>query len=149
MRARLPICRRGVTPSGGEFCCNAASAWQLFPDLYRKRLAEIREDEVEVVMHIPVFIYDGVPLPGQPMELVFFEHRYITMVDRCLQGSRKFGYMAPDDATTGVLMDMVDVQRETGGKFFVRAVAKRCVAGRQVTWPSRPAQHAANIGDVE
>ncbi len=76
-------------------------------------------------MHVPVFLYDGVPLPGQPMELVFFEFRYITMVDRCLQGSRKFGYVSPADLTTGVLMDIVEVQRENGGKFWVRAMAKR------------------------
>ncbi len=49
---------------------------KLYPEAYRARVEEHRQEEREVpVMHIPLFVYEGVPWPGQPCELTFFEHR--------------------------------------------------------------------------
>ena len=66
---------------------------KLYPNDYAARLQEEKEDVAEeATVHVPLFLYPSPPFPGEPVELAFFEQRYLHLATQALQGSRKFGY---------------------------------------------------------
>ena len=64
-----------------------------FPLRYEQRLRETEEEKSGWSSILPVFYYNDVVFPGHPLKLHFFEHRYKTMMRRCVEGDRKFAYI--------------------------------------------------------
>lgn len=99
---------------------------QLYPAEHTVRLAEYEEDETDLTtMAVPLFVYEGIPFPGEPVMLRLFEHRYIVMMDKCMEGIKKFGYQSAINDRIGVLIDVRDVGRTDNGHLLMRGVAKR------------------------
>lgn len=97
----------------------------MYPKEFETRLAEFEEDEADfTTLHLPLFVCDGVPFPGEPVILNLFEHRYIIMMDKCMEGVRKFGYQDKPNDRIGVIIDVLDVGRSQGGTLMMRGVAK-------------------------
>jgi hypothetical protein len=79
LHAHCPLCRTPtfVTPSDQPVNFTLAAVIpKLFPAQHRARVEEARAEEREVtVLHVPVFLGDELPLPGQPGSYLFFEGR--------------------------------------------------------------------------
>jgi Lon protease-like protein len=100
-------------------------------------------DSNEAVM--PVFYLDPM-LPRQTMQLNIFEHRYLLMISRCLEGSRHFGMVGfsianrdnrrSDDLETryGVEVEIVESQPQASGTIHIQVKAKRRFQIQGDTW---------------
>lgn len=69
-----------------------------WPELYSHRLAEMNSEIKAMKDQIPLFCFPEALFPNQPFRLHFFEPRYILMIQRCLEGNRRFGFF-PTDGT--------------------------------------------------
>lgn len=114
-----------------------------FPEEYQERRDEIltssstkttEEQDDSVSNDFPIFYLDPM-LPRQQLELNIFEPRYILMISRCLEGSRRFGMVraprygvtagAPGDQRHGVEVEIVESQLRPGGRIHILVRAKR------------------------
>ncbi len=52
------------------------NAVQMFPLEHAARVTESADDEVDMTtLRVPLFVCDGVPFPGEPLQLLLFEHK--------------------------------------------------------------------------
>jgi len=62
-----------------------------FPSEYRRRVAQIQEEEQELHHKLPLFVLNVVLFPGMSLDLHVFEPRYRNLVSHTLASSRCFG----------------------------------------------------------
>lgn len=82
---------------------------------------------------LPIFVLDAI-LPRQQMALNVFEPRYVLMVERCLQSSRRFGMIGVQNASHrghrpivaeyGTEVEITDLHRD-GGRFQMMVTGRR------------------------
>ncbi len=74
-----------------------------------------------------IFFFPALVCPGATMSFQFFEHRYVELVERCLNnGSRYFCMCATEHDPRGFMLEIVEARRARFNRWYVRV---RC-AGR-------------------
>lgn len=137
-RTLLPIVHGNQAISTSFTLCKILEGG--FPQEYQQRRAEeerlrrsliANSDDTSKANELPLFYLDPM-LPRQQMQLNIFEPRYILMVTRCLEGSRRFGmvggprYGVVGDTKHGVEVEITEseVQRPSG-RILIRIQARR------------------------
>lgn len=106
--SKCPICRAALYVNPDHCATNitlAAVLQKAFPQEYAERELEISNEVVSVkAQHVSprerlyIFHLDTI-LPKQHIQLNIFEPRYLWMVQRCMEGSRRFGMVGTDHIT--------------------------------------------------
>eukprot|EP00039_Didymoeca_costata_P005850 m.85203 g.85203 ORF g.85203 m.85203 type:complete len:409 (+) comp13001_c0_seq1:229-1455(+) len=106
---------------------------------------------------LPIFILDPI-LPRQKMHLNIFEPRYLVMLERCLQGGRRFGMLgfrrirhhghAPILATCGTEVEIVETRDARGRNKLVEIVGKRIFRVEQ-RWHTEDRYMMANVSYIQ
>ncbi|TFJ88153.1 hypothetical protein NSK_000507 [Nannochloropsis salina CCMP1776] len=68
-------------------------AKRAFPALYEQRLEETRQEREALKLLLPIFFYNLPIFPGEALRLHLFEPRYRLMMQRIVNGSRRFAYV--------------------------------------------------------
>ena len=68
-------------------------AKRAFPILYEQRLEETRQEREAMKLLLPIFFYNLPIFPGEVLRLHLFEPRYRLMMQRIVDGSRRFAYV--------------------------------------------------------
>lgn len=97
--------------------------------------AKAERGDAEQLATLPIFVLDSL-LPRQTMTLNVFEPRYLLMIERCLQGGRRFGMMgyfrtrhhghSPHLAEHGTEAEITEAERQPDGRYIVKIVGRRC-----------------------
>jgi Lon protease-like protein len=64
---------------------------KLFPQEYKTREQEVKAEETEESMRLPLFIMGGICFPGEDFPMHVYDPRYRIMLKRVMQGCRQFG----------------------------------------------------------
>jgi len=86
---------------GFAYSLSAQTLLQLSSSLQLRKAQEVEEIEDERNIRLPVFVLDVMVFPGQPVVYRIFEPRYITMVNRVLDGNRMFALQPTVEAEMG------------------------------------------------
>lgn len=83
------------------------------------RAAATGGSAAEGVRHFPTFLSPMLVFPNQPVQLHFFEPRYVALVHRCVSGSRRFAVQPSPDSTHGCVVEILDTRHTARGTFIV------------------------------
>mmetsp|Transcript_7410 Transcript_7410/g.11070 ORF Transcript_7410/g.11070 Transcript_7410/m.11070 type:complete len:309 (-) Transcript_7410:318-1244(-) len=65
----------------------------IYPEIYNERLNESKLEKSKLLATHPIFYYNLTLFPGQILKLCLFEKRYLLMIKRILNTTRKFAYV--------------------------------------------------------
>ncbi|KAL6070110.1 LON peptidase N-terminal domain and RING finger protein 3 [Balamuthia mandrillaris] len=146
---KCPICRESLymMPSHPINSLLKTLARHTFPQEYLARLKEDTNRKRDLHFNLPLFVLDAVLFPEMPMTIHVFEYRYQVMLERCLQGSRCFGIIAPQK-TVGTLARIDRCFRLPDGRSVLHLVGsyRFHVVER---WIEAEGYHAAKILPLE
>lgn len=145
-KQNCPVCRSPQLQSASDAAANLAMTnliKRLYPTLYiereketaldaivfaqSKRLSRLVGEETNIdqngYIHMPIFLLKQ-PLcfPGTPITLFIFQSRYITMVTRCLSGTKRFVMQGTENVgEVGAILEIEDARMLNGGQYLIQA----------------------------
>ncbi len=134
-RSKCPLCRAplhaasrlSVTTDLARLLAAAfpsESAARAAEEAEARAEAEAAERAGQIHRGLPCFVMAAC-LPGQQVELHIFEPRYRLLVRRCLQGSRRFGYVPGNCTRVGTEVEITECEEAADGRFFIGLKATR------------------------
>jgi hypothetical protein len=162
-RSKCPLCRAplhaasrlSVTTDLARLLAAAfpsESAARTAEEAEARAEAEAAERAGQIHRGLPCFVMAAC-LPGQQVQLHIFEPRYRLLIRRCLQGSRRFGYVPGNCTRVGTEVEITECEEAADGRFYVALKATRAfkVLSSWVTdeymearvWFTGPEEHEA------
>ena len=90
----------------------------LFPSLYAERLIECAEEKKSWSSTLPIFYFNECQFPGYNLDLNLFEPRYKHMMQRIVNSTRKFAYVANFTNYTAKVGDVALVANLSEAQFL-------------------------------
>mmetsp|Transcript_7776 Transcript_7776/g.11536 ORF Transcript_7776/g.11536 Transcript_7776/m.11536 type:complete len:349 (+) Transcript_7776:76-1122(+) len=125
---QCPLCRAVLHMNPSSLNVNLALrnvVKTMFPNEWKERHHEHIKSFVDIRNKVPLMILPMVVYPSMPSELRIFEYRYVYMIKKVLEGSRRFGIVSsPVVGSVGTLLN-IECARQSGQRFSIEVKGEK------------------------